>query len=189
MFVLPFSVLALWRRRPWGSGGRFLLGLAVLYAAVLLRLFLTAGYISQRHVLTLAAVAVVWAAAAPVFLGRPWLVAVLCLALAVQTCLPLPLRGDKAYRRDFARSLAPALARGEEVATLQGPEIPYYAGHPGVDWSANPGWYMDHIRPGQVMVLERQPDADWVAHALASPALSPVPSPDPRFAVFRRALP
>jgi len=192
IWVIPFALWALWQCRPWGPGGRFLLGLALLYAGVLLSLFLTAGYISQRHFLTLAAIVVLWASAAPVLLERRRLLFLVSLALIVQTCLPLPLREDKRYRREFGQWLALSLPAGDEVATLQGPEIPYYARRAGVDWAADPPRHMDHIRERQVLVLDREADGAWVARASANPFLKEVrlKSPfDTQFALFRKAGP
>ncbi len=191
-WVLILAVLGLWSRRPWRSPGRFLVGLGILHAVALLQLFRTAGYISHRHFLPLAALAVVWAAATPLLELRRWLFGLLCAVLALQTCWPLPLRGDKRYRREFGERLALTLPPGEEVATLQGPEIPYYARHPGLDWSAAPVGFVGRMRRGQVLILEREADAAWVSWALSSPLVKEVPLETPfsaRFAAFRKAAP
>ena len=201
-WMAALAFLGLWKRRPWGAGGIFLLGLAALHAAVVLRLFQTAGYASHRHFMTLAVPAVAWGAAGGAWglaalLGRgrrAWALGaglVLCAALLAEACQPV--RADKAYRRDFGLWLAAHAEPDAWVATLVKPEIPYYARRRGLDWSAAPAYYLD--RPDarqlpQLLVLDLDTgDRRWAGAAAAHPQFSRVPLPAPhdgRFAVFRR---
>ncbi len=192
---LALAALGLCVRRPWASGGIYLLGLGALQGGAVLRLLQTAGYGSHRHLMPLAVISTAWGAS-----GLAWgleglarrrslipgilLGGVLCGASLAQACQRL--RADKAYRREFAVWLGAHTEPDAQIATRDKPEIAYYARRKELNFSDAFPSHAPHW-----LVLERDPESDgsWLPRASLRPQYVPVPLPahfEARFALFRR---